>query len=44
MDISKQRKCFITGGSGFVGRNLIPLLVKEGYEVHALVRSKTAAD
>lgn len=44
MDVSKREKCFITGGSGFVGRNLIPLLVREGYEVHALIRSKTAAD
>ena len=37
-------KCFITGGSGFVGRNLIPQLVCEGFEVYALARSKKSAD
>jgi dihydroflavonol-4-reductase len=30
---------FITGGSGFVGGNLVRLLVEEGYQVRALVRS-----
>ena len=34
---------FVTGGSGFVGQNLIPLLVSKGYRVKALARSKTAA-
>lgn len=37
-------KCFITGGSGFVGRNLIPQLVREGFDVYALARSKKSAD
>ncbi|MBI2880554.1 MAG: NAD-dependent epimerase/dehydratase family protein [Candidatus Tectomicrobia bacterium] len=31
-------KVFVTGGSGFVGANLIRLLVSEGFTVRALVR------
>ena len=31
-------KVFVTGGSGFVGTNLIRLLVSEGHDVRALVR------
>lgn len=34
---------FVTGGSGFVGRNLIAALVARGDRVRALVRSATAA-
>jgi len=30
---------FVTGGTGFVGTNLIRLLVQQGYRVRALVRS-----
>jgi uncharacterized protein YbjT (DUF2867 family) len=29
---------FITGGTGYIGQQLIPLLVKRGHEVKALVR------
>ncbi|MGC5197254.1 hopanoid-associated sugar epimerase [Aphanothece microscopica] len=36
------RKVFVTGGSGFIGTNLIRLLLDQGYHVKALVRS--AAD
>ncbi len=35
--------CFITGGSGFVGRNLIAMLTQKGYPVRALARSPKAA-
>lgn len=35
---------FLTGGSGFLGRNLIPHLLESGYAVRALVRSKTAEE
>lgn len=35
---------FVTGGSGFVGRALIPVLVLRGHVVKALARSERAAD
>jgi nucleoside-diphosphate-sugar epimerase len=34
---------FVTGGSGFVGRNLIELLRGRGYQVRAAARSESAA-
>jgi len=39
-----MQKLFFTGGSGFVGQNMIPKLVQEGFEVHALTRSAKAAE
>ena len=33
---------FVTGGSGFLGRNLIRALVADGFAVRALVRSPKA--
>lgn len=33
---------FVTGGTGFVGQNLIPMLIKEGFQVKALARSEKA--
>lgn len=33
-------KIFITGSSGFIGKNLIPRLIKEGHEIYALYRKK----
>jgi nucleoside-diphosphate-sugar epimerase len=36
------RRAFVTGGSGFVGRELIAMLVAQGYEVRALARSPKA--
>jgi nucleoside-diphosphate-sugar epimerase len=34
---------YVTGGSGFLGASVIPLLVDGGHEVTAMVRSNTAA-
>lgn len=36
-------KLLVTGGSGFLGRRVIPLAVRNGHEVIALVRSDAAA-
>lgn len=36
-------KCFVTGGSGFVGRTLIAMLRERGDSVQALARSAAAA-
>jgi uncharacterized protein YbjT (DUF2867 family) len=33
-----NRSVFITGGTGYIGRGLIPLLSKRGHQVKALVR------
>jgi uncharacterized protein YbjT (DUF2867 family) len=35
---SLRRSVFITGGSGYMGRSLIPRLLERGHEVRALVR------
>lgn len=37
-------KAFVTGGTGFVGANLIRLLLDQGYEVSALARSHSPRD
>src|SRR5688572_8482068 len=37
-----MKQVFITGGSGFVGQNLIPMLIENGYQVKALARSAQA--
>lgn len=36
-------KAFVTGGTGFIGQHLIPKLIEQGYEVHALARSPQSA-
>ena len=38
-----MKTCFVTGGSGFVGRPLVRALITNGYAVHALARSATSA-
>lgn len=37
-----MKQVFVTGGSGFVGQNLIPMLIEQGYKVKALARSEQA--
>jgi len=37
-------KIFLTGGSGFVGQSIIPILIENGFEVFALTRSSTSAN
>ncbi len=37
-----MKKVFVTGGSGFVGQYLIPMLIGSGFEVNALARSEEA--
>lgn len=36
-----MKKIIITGAAGFVGRNLIPVLIKNGYSVTALVKNQS---
>ncbi|MBW4518482.1 MAG: NAD-dependent epimerase/dehydratase family protein [Scytolyngbya sp. HA4215-MV1] len=35
---------FVTGGTGFIGANLVRLLVQQGYRVRALVRTSSRLD
>lgn len=40
--LAPLRHAFVTGGSGFLGRNLIRRLVADGVRVTALARSEAA--
>lgn len=37
-------KIFFTGGSGFVGQNMIPILIKAGHQVLGIARSTASAE
>jgi dihydroflavonol-4-reductase len=34
-------RAFVTGGTGFIGANLVRLLLVEGYQVRVLVRPQS---
>lgn len=36
-----MKKVLVTGATGFIGLNLIPILISRGYEVHAVCRLKS---
>jgi dihydroflavonol-4-reductase len=38
------KTAFVTGGTGFIGANIVRLLVEEGYQVRALVRPSSRLD
>ncbi len=42
--MNQTPKAFVTGGTGFVGANLVRLLLQQGYAVKALVRPKSRLD
>jgi dihydroflavonol-4-reductase len=37
-------RCFVTGGSGFIGSHIVRLLEQEGHEVHILIRKTSNLD
>ncbi|MFK8102623.1 MAG: NAD-dependent epimerase/dehydratase family protein [Saprospiraceae bacterium] len=38
-----MKKVFVTGGSGFVGKHIIPILIANQYKVYAIARSNPSA-
>jgi len=39
----KQKRVFVTGGTGYLGRRLIPELLRRGHHLRALVREESKA-
>ncbi|MFQ5513511.1 MAG: NAD-dependent epimerase/dehydratase family protein [Myxococcota bacterium] len=44
MTLDRSRPVFVTGGSGYIGRNLLRKLQEEGHAVRALARSARSAE
>ena len=44
MDHESSRTLFLTGGSGYIGRNIIRSFVEAGFRVRALARSRKSSD
>ena len=40
----KSKKVIVSGASGFIGQHLIPILLKDGYEVLAISRNRKRAE
>lgn len=40
--MSKKKRVLVTGASGFLGKHVVPLLVRHGYAVRTLGRNKSA--
>ena len=40
----KSKKVIVSGATGFIGQHLIPILLKDGYEVLAISRSQKRAE
>ena len=37
-------RCFVTGGTGFIGSHIVRLLAQSGHEVHVLARKSSSLD
>ena len=44
MTLDPSQTVFVTGGSGYIGRNILRALAESGHRVRALARSATSAD
>ena len=40
----KSKKVIVSGATGFIGQHLIPILLKDGYEVLAISRNQKRAE
>ena len=40
----KSKKVIVSGATGFIGQHLIPILLKDGYEVLAISRNRKRAE
>jgi nucleoside-diphosphate-sugar epimerase len=43
MSLDTSQTVFVTGGSGYIGRNVLRAVVQAGHPVRALARSKASA-